>query len=232
MLLPHGYEGQGPEHSSARLERFLQLCAQDNLQVVNCTTPANYFHVLRRQMHRDFRKPLILMTPKSLLRNKMCVSNLDDFTKKNSFHRILEDHAYLNGTKLIKLKKDKEIKKVVICSGKIYFDLIEAREKAKDDRIVFIRIEQLYPFPVKHLGRELKRYKNAEIFWCQEEPMNMGGWNTARHYIDRTLEIIRVRGEKVKYIGRNAAASPATGNHNKHLAEQKEILEKVFSRKN
>ena len=232
MLLPHGYEGQGPEHSSARLERFLQLCAQDNLQVVNCTTPANYFHVLRRQMHRDFRKPLIVMTPKSLLRNKMCVSNLDDFTKKNSFHRILEDHAYLNGTKLIKLKKDKEIKKVVICSGKIYFDLIEAREKAKDDRIVFIRIEQLYPFPVKHLGRELKRYKNAEIFWCQEEPMNMGGWNTARHYIDRTLEIIRVRGEKVKYIGRNAAASPATGNHNKHLAEQKEILEKVFSRKN
>ncbi len=232
MLLPHGYEGQGPEHSSARLERFLQLCAQENLQVVNCTTPANYFHVLRRQMHRDFRKPLIVMTPKSLLRNKRCVSNLDDFTKKNSFHRILEDHAYLKGTKLIKLKKDKEIKKVVMCSGKIYFDLVEKREKVKNDKTVFIRIEQLYPFPVKHLGKELKRYKNAEFFWCQEEPTNMGGWNTARYYIDRTLEIIRVKSEKVKYIGRNAAASPATGNLNKHLAEQKEILDKVFSRKN
>tara|TARA_B100000686_G_scaffold157285_1_gene164994 strand:+ start:708 stop:3611 length:2904 start_codon:yes stop_codon:yes gene_type:complete len=232
MLLPHGYEGQGPEHSSARLERFLQLCAQDNLQVVNCTTPANYFHALRRQMHRDFRKPLIVMTPKSLLRNKRCVSNLEDFTKKNSFHRILQDHAYLAGSKLIKVKKDKEIKQVVICSGKIYFDLIDSREKVKDDKTVFIRIEQLYPFPVKHLGKELKRYKNAEFFWCQEEPMNMGGWNTTRYYIDRTLEIIRVKGEKVKYIGRNAAASPATGNLNKHLAEQKEILEKVFSRKN
>ena len=229
MLLPHGYEGQGPEHSSARLERFLQLCAQENLQVVNCTTPANYFHALRRQMHRDFRKPLIIMTPKSLLRHRRCVSNLEDFTKKQSFHRILEDHAYTNNSKLIELKKDKKIEKVVICSGKIYFDLVEAREKAKDGRTVLIRIEQLYPFPVKHLGKHLKRYKNAKFFWCQEEPMNMGGWNTARYYIDRTLEIIQVKGEKVKYVGRNAAASPATGNLNKHLAEQKEILEKVIT---
>ena len=229
MLLPHGYEGQGPEHSSARLERFLQLCSQENLQVVNCTTPANYFHVLRRQMHRDFRKPLIVMTPKSLLRHKRCISNLDDFTKKNSFHRILGDHSYLNDSKLIKLKKDKHIKKVVMCSGKIYFDLIEAREKSKNDKVVFIRIEQLYPFPVKQLGKQLKRYENANFYWCQEEPMNMGAWNTARHYIDRTLEIIQVKSENVKYIGRNAAASPATGNLNKHLAEQKEILEKVMS---
>ena len=229
MLLPHGYEGQGPEHSSARLERFLQLCSQENLQVVNCTTPANYFHVLRRQMHRAFRKPLIIMTPKSLLRHKRCVSNLEDFTKKNSFHRILEDHAYLKNSKLIELKKDKKIKKVVMCSGKIYFDLIEAREKFKDDKTVFIRIEQLYPFPVKHLGRELKRYENAKFFWCQEEPMNMGAWNTSRLYIDRTLKIIQAKREKVKYIGRNAAASPATGNLNKHLAEQKEIIEKVFN---
>ncbi len=228
MLLPHGYEGQGPEHSSARLERFLQLCAQENLQVVNCTTPANYFHALRRQMHRDFRKPLIIMTPKSLLRHKKCVSNLDDFTKKNYFHRILEDHAYLNNSKLIKLKKNNKIKKVVMCSGKIYFDLVEARERAKNDTTVFIRIEQLYPFPVKQLGKELKKYKNAKFFWCQEEPMNMGAWNTARHFIDRTLKIIQVKGENVKYIGRNAAASPATGNLNKHLAEQKEILEKVL----
>ena len=229
MLLPHGYEGQGPEHSSARLERFLQLCAQENLQVVNCTTPANYFHLLRRQMRRAFRKPLIVMTPKSLLRHKRCVSNLEDFTKKNSFHRILEDHAYLSGNKLIKLGKDKEIKKIVMCSGKIYFDLLEAREKAKNNKIVFIRIEQLYPFPVKQLGKHLKKYKNAKFFWCQEEPMNMGAWNTARYYIDRTLEIIQVKGENVKFIGRNAAASPATGNLNKHLEEQKEILEKVVS---
>ncbi len=230
MLLPHGYEGQGPEHSSARLERFLQLCAQENLQVVNCTTPANYFHLLRRQMRRAFRKPLIVMTPKSLLRHKRCVSNLEDFTKKNSFHRILEDHAYLSGNKLIKLGKDKEIKKIVMCSGKIYFDLLEAREKAKNNKIVFIRIEQLYPFPVKQLGKHLKKYKNAKFFWCQEEPMNMGAWNTARYYIDRTLEIIQVKGENVKFIGRNAAASPATGNLNKHLEEQKEILEKVVSK--
>jgi len=230
MLLPHGYEGQGPEHSSARLERFLQLCSQDNLQVVNCTTPANYFHVLRRQMHRDFRKPLIVMTPKSLLRNRRCTSNIDDFTKKNYFHRILEDHAYLKNSKLIELKKDKKIKKVIMCTGKIYFDLVDAREKAENDRIVFIRIEQLYPFPVKQLGKQLKRYENAKFFWCQEEPMNMGAWNTARHYIDRTLEIIQVKGEKVSYVGRNAAASPATGNLNKHLAEQKEILEKVISK--
>ena len=232
MLLPHGYEGQGPEHSSARLERFLQLCAQENLQVVNCTTPANYFHLLRRQMRRDFRKPLIVMTPKSLLRHKRCVSNLEDFTKKTRFHRILEDHAYLKESKLIKLQKNKKIKKVVMCSGKIYFDLLEAREKTRDDRTVFIRIEQLYPFPVKHLGRELKKYENAKFFWCQEEPMNMGAWNTVKYYIDRTLEIIRVKGEKVKFVGRNAAASPATGNLNKHLAEQKKILEKVVGKFN
>ena len=169
------------------------------------------------------------MTPKSLLRHKKCVSNIEDFTKKNSFHRILEDGAYLKNNKLIQLKKDNKIKKVVMCSGKIYFDLVEAREKFRNDRTVFIRIEQLYPFPVKQLGKLLRRYENAKFFWCQEEPMNMGAWNTAKYYIDRTLEIIQVKGEKVRYVGRNAAASPATGNLNKHLAEQKEILEKVVS---
>ncbi len=232
MLLPHGYEGQGPEHSSARLERFLQLCAQDNLQVANCTTPANYFHILRRQMRRDFRKPLIIMTPKSLLRHKRCVSYLEDFTKENRFHRILTDHAYLKESKLIKLGRDKKIKKVVMCSGKVYFDLIEAREKNKNNETVFIRVEQLYPFPVKPLAKELKKYKNAKFFWCQEEPMNQGAWNTVRNYIDKTLEIIRVKGERVNYVGRNAAASPATGNLNKHLAEQKKILEKVVGKAN
>ena len=233
MLLPHGYEGQGPEHSSARLERFLQLCAQDNIQVVNCTTPANYFHALRRQMHRDFRKPLIVMTPKSLLRHKQCVSSLDDFTKNNSFHRVLPDRAYTKEFGLIELKKDKKIKKVIICSGKIYFDLIEAREKTKNSSVVFIRLEQIYPFPVKRLGRELKRYvENADIYWCQEEPQNMGAWNTAKNYIDRTLEIINYPKKKVEYIGRRPSASTATGNLNKHLAQQKEILEKVVGKIN
>ena len=232
LLLPHGYEGQGPEHSSARLERFLQMCAGENIQVINCTTPANYFHALRRQMHRDFRKPLIVMTPKSLLRHKRCVSNIEDFTKKNSFHRVLEDHSYESKSGLIKLKKDKKIKKVVMCSGKIYFDLIEAREKNKNDEVVFIRIEQLYPFPAKTLALILKRYKNADFFWCQEEPKNMGAWNTVRNYIDRTIEIIQSRGDKVKYIGRKPSSSTATGNLNKHLAQQKEILEKVVGKLN
>jgi len=233
MLLPHGYEGQGPEHSSARLERFLQLCAQDNIQVVNCTTPANYFHALRRQMHREFRKPLIIMTPKSLLRNKQCVSNINDFAKDTSFHRVLPDRAYISEYELIRLKKDSQIKKVIICSGKIYFDLVEAREKTKNNEVVFIRLEQIYPFPVKRLGRELKRYaKNADFFWCQEEPKNMGAWNTVKNYIDRTLEIINYGKKNVKYIGRRPSASTATGNLNKHLAQQKEILEKVVGKIN
>ena len=232
MLLPHGYEGQGPEHSSARLERFLQLCAGENIQVVNCTTPANYFHVLRRQMHRDFRKPLIIMTPKSLLRHKKCISKLDDFTKSNTFHRVLEDHAYLKGSNLIQLRKDKKIEKVVMCSGKIYFDLIDARENTKNDKVVFIRIEQLYPFPAKTLAQKLKKYKHATFIWCQEEPKNMGAWNTVRNYIERTLEIIQSKSDKVIYIGRKPSASTATGNLNKHLAQQKEILEKVVGKFN
>jgi 2-oxoglutarate dehydrogenase E1 component len=183
-------------------------------------------------MHRDFRKPLIVMTPKSLLRHKRCISEIDDFTKKNSFHRILEDHAYLKKTNLIVLKKDKSIKKVVMCSGKIYFDLIEAREETKNNKVVFIRIEQLYPFPAKTLAQLLKRYKNADFIWCQEEPKNMGAWNTVRNYIDRTLEIIQLKGDRVKYIGRKASSSTATGNLNKHLAQQKEILEKVVGKLN
>ena len=230
MLLPHGYEGQGPEHSSARLERFLQLCAHENIQVMNCTTPANYFHALRRQIHRDFRKPLIIMTPKSLLRNKRCTSNIEDFNKKNTFHRILKDHAEVGGYGLIKLQEDKKIKKVVLCSGKIYFDLIEAREKIKNNKVLFIRIEQLYPFPVKTLAQELKKFKkNARFFWCQEEPQNMGAWNTARNYIEWTLDYIKAENRKVSYIGRKPAASPATGYLKKHLAQQKEIIEKVLS---
>ncbi len=228
MLLPHGYEGQGPEHSSARLERFLQLCAGENIQVVNCTTPSNYFHALRRQMHREFRKPLIMMTPKSLLRYKRCISNISEFTTKSSFHRVLEDDAYIKENNLITLKKDNKIKKVVICSGKIYYDLIEEREKTNNNNIVFIRLEQLYPFPAKTLAKALKKYKNAKFIWCQEEPKNMGAWNTVKNYIERTLEMINLKDINIKFVGRSASSTTATGNANKHLAQQKEILEKIF----
>ena len=230
MLLPHGYEGQGPEHSSARLERFLQLCSNDNMQVMNCTTPANYFHALRRQMHRDFRKPLVIMTPKSLLRHKECVSNIKDFSKENSFHRVLWDHAidpYSKG--FIKLKKSEKITKVILCSGKIYFDLIEAREKLKRDDIIFFRIEQLYPFPVKALAKELKPYKKkAKFYWCQEEPKNMGAWFAVRDYIQWTLETIKAKNNSISYIGRNPDATPATGYAQRHNSEQQEIIKNVF----
>ena len=232
MLLPHGYEGQGPEHSSARLERFLQMCAGENIQVMNCTTPANYFHALRRQIHRAFRKPLILMTPKSLLRHKRCVSTMKDFTKKNSFHRILEDDAYHTESNLLTLAGDKKISKVVICSGKIYFDLIESREKTKNNKVVFIRIEQIYPFPLKTLANLVKRYPNAEFIWCQEEPKNMGAWNTVRIYIERSIAMTKIGQSKVRYVGRKASSSTATGNLNKHVAQQREILEKIVGKYN
>ena len=230
MLLPHGYEGQGPEHSSARLERFLQLCSNDNMQVMNCTTPANYFHALRRQMHRDFRKPLIIMTPKSLLRHKYCISDLDDFNKKNSFHRVMWDHALDSKTKgFIKLQKPNKIKKVILCSGKIYFDLVEAREKLKRDDLVFFRIEQLYPFPAKALAKELKPYaKNVKFYWCQEEPKNMGAWFSVRDYIQWTLDNIKAKNKNVFYIGRSPDASPATGYATRHISQQKEIIKEVF----
>ncbi len=229
LLLPHGYEGQGPEHSSARLERFLQLGAQENIQVMNCTTPANYFHALRRQIHRDFRKPLIIMTPKSLLRNKYCTSNLEDFGKENFFHRILNDHAFEKKNNFIKLKDNNLIKKVILCSGKIYFDLLEAREKNKKDDIVFYRIEQLYPFPVKNLVSELKKYsKNAKFFWCQEEPKNMGAWFAVRDYIQWTLDYIKAKNRNISYIGRNPAASPATGYAKRHISQQEDIIKEVL----
>jgi 2-oxoglutarate dehydrogenase E1 component len=230
MLLPHGYEGQGPEHSSARLERFLQMCSNDNMQVMNCSTPANYFHALRRQIHRDFRKPLIIMTPKSLLRNKYCISNLDDLSKNNSFHRILWDHAVdPKSSGFIKLKKNSEIKKVIMCSGKVYFDLLDAREKLKKNDVVFFRIEQLYPFPAKTLVKELKQYaKNAKFYWCQEEPKNMGAWFSVRDYIQWTLDTIKANNNKVSYIGRSPDASPATGYAKRHISQHQEIINKVF----
>ncbi len=205
MLLPHGYEGQGPEHSSARLERFLQQCAQDNMQVANVTTPANYFHILRRQMKRDFRKPLILMTPKSLLRHKRAVSSLADFSGESSFHRLLHDDAQ-RGIGDISLVKDSKIRRVVLCSGKVYYDLLEEREKRGIDDIYLLRVEQLYPFPAKALINELSRFKQAEIVWCQEEPKNMGAWSFIDPYLEWVLDRIGTDKRRARYTGRQAAA--------------------------
>ncbi|MBO0732959.1 MAG: 2-oxoglutarate dehydrogenase E1 component [Methylocapsa sp.] len=223
-LLPHGYEGQGPEHSSARLERFLQLCAEDNMQVANCTTPANYFHILRRQLQRDFRKPLILMTPKSLLRHKRAVSNLDEFTIGRSFHRILLDDAEFGRGTSTKLVKDAEIRRIVLCSGKVYYDLLEERERLGINDIYLLRIEQLYPFPLKALVPILARFKRAEVFWCQEEPKNMGAWHFAIPYLEWVLLQAACEAKRPAYVGRPSSASPATGLMSKHLTELKAFL--------
>ncbi len=221
LLLPHGYEGQGPEHSSARLERFLQMCAEDNMQVANVTTPANYFHILRRQLKRDFRKPLILMTPKSLLRHKRAVSSLSEMAGDTSFHRLLWDDAELRKDSPIKLVKNDKIRRVVMCTGKVYYDLLEEREKRGIDDIYLLRLEQLYPFPAKALITELSRFKQAEMVWCQEEPKNMGAWSFIDPYLEWVLDHIGSKKRRVRYTGRQAAASPATGTmsiHQKQLA--------------
>jgi 2-oxoglutarate dehydrogenase E1 component len=224
MLLPHGYEGQGPEHSSARLERFLQLCAQDNLQVCVPTTPANYFHVLRRQMHRPFRKPLILMTPKSLLRHKKCTSFLTDMVPGTSFHRVLRDQAeVVPGATTVELVPDSKIERVVLCSGKVYFDLLEEREKRGENRIQILRIEQLYPFPESVLAQELNRFPKAQIIWCQEEPKNQGAWTFVKPRIEAT--IAQLGGKAVpRYVGRPEYASTAAGLMKQHLAELQAFL--------
>jgi 2-oxoglutarate dehydrogenase E1 component len=224
-LLPHGYEGQGPEHSSARLERFLQLCAEDNMQVANVTTPANYFHILRRQMKRDFRKPLILMTPKSLLRHQRAKSTLAEMSGESSFHRLLWDDAEYLKDQPVKLVKDSKMRRVVMCSGKVYYDLYEEREKRGQDDIYLLRLEQLYPFPAKALINELSRFKNAEMVWCQEEPKNMGAWSFVDPYLEWVLAHIEAKHQRVRYTGRPAAASPATGLMSTHLAQLKAFLE-------
>ena len=230
-LLPHGYEGQGPEHSSARLERFLQMCAQDNMQVVNCTTPANYFHALRRQMHRDFRKPLIVMTPKSLLRHKRAVSFFKDLGPNSSFHRILQDGAEVPECKAdVTLKADKDIRRVVMCSGKVYFDLFEEREKRKIDDVYLLRVEQLYPFPVAPLMKELARFPQADMVWCQEEPRNMGSWNFVDWNIEKTLEKLDVKHKRARYVGRPASASTAAGTMALHQKELQAFLDAAFEK--
>ncbi|WP_395615681.1 2-oxoglutarate dehydrogenase E1 component [Sphingorhabdus sp.] len=216
MLLPHGYEGQGPEHSSARLERFLQLCAEDNIQVANCTTPANYFHLLRRQMARPFRKPLVVMTPKSLLRHKLAVSKAEDFQGESHFMRILSD---------TNAPADKDVKRLILCSGKIAYDLMEARDASGDKNTSIVRIEQLYPFPTEPLIVRLKRMTNLEeLVWAQEEPRNAGSWSFVDPYLEECLIEANVGPTRARYAGRRAAAATATGLAKRHQAEQAALV--------
>ncbi|MGH1577299.1 2-oxoglutarate dehydrogenase E1 component [Planktotalea sp.] len=230
VLLPHGFEGQGPEHSSARLERFLQMCGQDNWIVANCTTPANYFHLLRRQLHRSFRKPLILMTPKSLLRHKLAVSKADEFTTGSSFHRVLWDDAQY-GNSDTTLVADDKIKRVVMCSGKVYYDLLEERDARGIDDIYILRFEQFYPFPANSAVKELERFKNAEMVWCQEEPKNQGGWTFMEPNIEWALGKAETKHQRPVYAGRTASASPATGLASQHKAQQTALIDDALTLK-
>ncbi|TCS60013.1 2-oxoglutarate dehydrogenase E1 component [Primorskyibacter sedentarius] len=227
-LLPHGYEGQGPEHSSARLERFLTMCGQDNWIVANCSTPANYFHILRRQLHRSFRKPLILMTPKSLLRHKLAVSTKEDFITGSSFHRVLWDDAQ-HGNSETELVADDKIKRVVMCSGKVYYDLLEERDARGIDDIYLLRIEQFYPFPAMSLVHELERFKGAEMVWCQEEPKNQGAWSFIEPNIEWVLGRIKAKHLRPAYVGRSATASPATGLASQHKAQQAALVDQALT---
>ncbi len=228
VLLPHGFEGQGPEHSSARLERFLQMCGQDNWIVANCTTPANYFHILRRQLHRSFRKPLILMTPKSLLRHKMAVSKAEEFTTGSSFHRVLWDDAQ-HGNSDTQLKPDDKIKRVVVCSGKVYYDLLEERDARGLDDVYILRLEQFYPFPAISMVKELERFKQAEIVWCQEEPKNQGAWTFIEPNLEWVLTRIDADHKRPRYVGRATSASPATGLASQHKAQQAALVNDALS---
>ncbi len=218
-LLPHGYEGQGPEHSSARLERFLQMCANDNMRVVNITNPANFFHCLRRQLHLKDRKPLIVMSPKSLLRNKLAVSKLADFANQN-FQTIIGETEKL---------ADDKVKKVVLCSGKVYYDLLQSRTDKKIIDIALIRVEQIYPFPAEELKEELRKYKNAQVIWCQEEPKNMGSWHFISELLEEVLIAIKAKNPRAKYVGRVACASPATGYASYHAKEQKDLVAEALN---
>jgi 2-oxoglutarate dehydrogenase E1 component len=229
MLLPHGFEGQGPEHSSARLERFLQQCAEDNWIVANCTTPANYFHILRRQIHRSYRKPLVLMTPKSLLRHKLAISDAEDFTNGSSFHRVLWDDAE-KGHSETKLVADKKMRRVVMCSGKVYYDLLEERDARGIDDIYLLRVEQFYPFPALSLVKELERFPNADIVWCQEEPKNQGAWSFMEPNIEWVLTRIGAKITRPVYAGRPSSASPATGLASMHKAQQQALINEALTK--
>ncbi len=230
MLLPHGYEGQGPEHSSARLERFLQMCAEDNMQVVNCTTPANYFHALRRQVKRSFRKPLVVMTPKSLLRHKKAVSPLADMAEGSAFHRVLWDDAQdANGKTTATLRPDAEIRRVLVCSGKVYYDLLERREQVGRDDVYILRLEQFYPWPMQSLRKELARFPAAELVWVQEEPKNMGGWSFVDPWMEETLQRTDTAAKRARYVGRPASASTAAGIGSRHAKELDTFLTDAFA---
>ena len=228
VLLPHGFEGQGPEHSSARLERFLQMCGQDNWIVANCSTPANYFHILRRQIHRSFRKPLILMTPKSLLRHRLCISEAADFTDGSSFHRVLWDDAQ-KGNSDTELVADDKIKRVVMCSGKVYYDLLEERDRRGIDDVYLLRFEQFYPFPALAALKELERFKNAEMVWCQEEPKNQGAWSFMEPNLEWVLTRMNAKHPRPVYAGRAASASPATGLASTHKAQQEALIDDALT---
>jgi 2-oxoglutarate dehydrogenase E1 component len=215
-LLPHGYEGQGPEHSSARIERYLQLCAERNMAVCNLTTPANYFHALRRQVHRNFRRPLAVFTPKSLLRHKLAVSHLADMAEGSRFRFVIPE--------VDEIAPSDQVRRAVLCSGKVYYDLLAARREQKIDDVAILRLEQIYPFPVNTLTRELTPYGNAEIVWCQEEPENMGAWCFVDRRIEGVLKTIGGKAQRPVYAGRAAAASPATGLARSHAAEQAALV--------
>jgi 2-oxoglutarate dehydrogenase E1 component len=222
MLLPHGYEGQGPEHSSARFERFLQMSADDNWQICNCTTPANYFHAMRRQLKRDFRKPLVVMTPKSLLRHKLAVSSIDMFSEQSTFHRFLWDDDFKD------LVAADKIKRIVLCTGKVYYDLLQERRDRAIKDVMILRVEQIYPFPDKALGEEISQFKNAEVVWCQEEPENQGAWNFVDRRIEAMLVAVKHKASRPRYVGRLASASPATGLHSRHVAEQAKLVDEAL----
>jgi 2-oxoglutarate dehydrogenase E1 component len=221
MLLPHGYEGQGPEHSSARIERYLQLCAEDNIQVCNLTSAANYFHVLRRQIRRNFRKPLVIFTPKSLLRAKEVMSRLDEMETGSSFHRVVGE--------TVAIAADDQVRRVVLCTGKVYFDLAKARANSGNKRVALVRLEQLYPFPFNALANVLERHCNAEIIWCQEEPQNMGAWNFVDRRIEQVLAGLDVAAKRPRFVGRAEAASPATGLFKRHVEEQAHVVAEALA---
>jgi 2-oxoglutarate dehydrogenase E1 component len=223
MLLPHGYEGQGPEHSSARPERYLQLCAEDNMQVCNLTTPANYFHALRRQQCRNFRKPLVIFTPKSLLRHKLCQSTLADFTTGSAFKRVIGETD--------ELVANKDVRRVVLCTGKVYYDLLQARRDKEIKDVAIIRVEQLYPWPKETIKEKLAQYPNAELVWCQEEPANMGYWTFVFPRLVYIAQELQVKGGMPGYSGRRASASPATGLNKVHVAEQQFLVEEALNGK-
>jgi 2-oxoglutarate dehydrogenase E1 component len=225
LLLPHGFEGQGPEHSSARLERFLQLCAEDNIQVANCTTPANYFHILRRQLLRNFRKPLVIMTPKSLLRHKKAVSRLSEFGPGSQFHRVLYDDAEMGTASSLKLKADSKITRLVLCSGKVYFDLLDERDQRGLDDTYLLRVEQLYPYPGDAITEVIKRFPALKsVVWCQEEPKNAGSWFFIEPLIEESLATAKSKVSRAVYAGRVAAAATATGYAKRHNAEQAKLV--------